>query len=206
MFTKDQKQYQEFNGEYFSQDPKTGYWASTRTRERMHRAVWRYHYGEIPKGFHIHHIDGDKSNNDISNLALLSPLAHAKLHGANQSPETLERKRENCDNIRHLTKAWHGSEAGAEWHKAHYEQMKDKLHVIKDYTCLNCGKVFQSTQVQSKFCCNACKSQYRRKMGLDNVTRLCAFCGKEFTCNKYQRTRFCSCACRCKASKASKGD
>ena len=35
---------------------------------------------EIPKGFTIHHIDGDKHNNDISNLALLANGAHTKLH------------------------------------------------------------------------------------------------------------------------------
>ena len=35
---------------------------------------------EIPKGFHIHHIDGNKTNNDMSNLALLSAGAHTRLH------------------------------------------------------------------------------------------------------------------------------
>ena len=35
---------------------------------------------EIPKGFVVHHIDGDKKNNDISNLCLLQMGAHTKLH------------------------------------------------------------------------------------------------------------------------------
>ena len=35
---------------------------------------------EIPKGFCVHHINGDKKDNDISNLALLSISAHSKLH------------------------------------------------------------------------------------------------------------------------------
>lgn len=34
---------------------------------------------EIPKGFCVHHIDGDKTNNDISNLCLLTVEAHSKL-------------------------------------------------------------------------------------------------------------------------------
>ena len=34
----------------------------------------------VPKGFHIHHIDLDKSNNDISNLIMLSVGDHSKLH------------------------------------------------------------------------------------------------------------------------------
>lgn len=35
---------------------------------------------EIPKGFCVHHIDGNKKNNDISNLCLLSISGHTKLH------------------------------------------------------------------------------------------------------------------------------
>lgn len=35
---------------------------------------------EIPKGFCVHHIDYNKQNNDISNLALMSLSAHMRLH------------------------------------------------------------------------------------------------------------------------------
>lgn len=35
---------------------------------------------EIPKGFCVHHINGDKQDNDPSNLALMSISAHSKLH------------------------------------------------------------------------------------------------------------------------------
>jgi hypothetical protein len=35
---------------------------------------------ELPKGFCIHHIDGIKTNNDLSNLALMTMGAHMKLH------------------------------------------------------------------------------------------------------------------------------
>ena len=36
---------------------------------------------EIPRGFVVHHIDCDKHNNDISNLALVTVSGHGKLHG-----------------------------------------------------------------------------------------------------------------------------
>lgn len=35
---------------------------------------------EIPKGFIVHHIDGDKMNNDINNLALTTISGHGKIH------------------------------------------------------------------------------------------------------------------------------
>lgn len=35
---------------------------------------------ELPKGFEIHHIDGNKHNNDITNLALITNVGHTKLH------------------------------------------------------------------------------------------------------------------------------
>lgn len=35
---------------------------------------------EIPKGFNVHHVDGNKSNNNLNNLALLTVAGHAILH------------------------------------------------------------------------------------------------------------------------------
>lgn len=45
-----------------------------------HRFVWEQANGPIPEGFQIHHIDGDKTNNKLSNLQLLSNSEHQKLH------------------------------------------------------------------------------------------------------------------------------
>ncbi len=35
---------------------------------------------ELPAGFVVHHIDGDKTNNSLNNLALLTNGAHTRLH------------------------------------------------------------------------------------------------------------------------------
>lgn len=44
------------------------------------RLIYQKHIGKIPKGFEIHHIDGDKFNDDPSNLIALSHKEHVELH------------------------------------------------------------------------------------------------------------------------------
>jgi hypothetical protein len=44
------------------------------------RKNWIAENGPIPKGFVVHHIDEDVTNNDLSNLQLLSRSEHAKHH------------------------------------------------------------------------------------------------------------------------------
>lgn len=75
-----------FNNHNYYLNPDTGYWETKlsidnkRITYRLHQAVWEYHNGKIEGNMHIHHIDGNKSNNDISNLELLSPIEHIKKH------------------------------------------------------------------------------------------------------------------------------
>jgi hypothetical protein len=45
-----------------------------------YRKIYEDHFGKIPDGYHIHHIDGNPLNNDISNLQCLSPEDHKNIH------------------------------------------------------------------------------------------------------------------------------
>ena len=57
------------------------YRTDSNKRLRMeHDLVWEEHYGEIPQGMQIHHKDFDKTNNNIENLQLVTPLEHKRLH------------------------------------------------------------------------------------------------------------------------------
>lgn len=176
------EKYQFYNGLKFTRDEKTGYYLNSTRKIR------------------IHHIDFDKSNNSISNLQLLSKSKHKALHG--RLCGILNVKNGLLDKIRPMTKKWHASKEGSAWHKTHYEAMKDKLYVSKNFTCINCGKKYSSIcNGENKFCSNACKSSYRRKSGVDNIEEECVICGKKFTKNKYSKTKTCSRKCASKYKK-----
>lgn len=46
----------------------------------LHRLIYESNFGPIPNGFHVHHLDNDKSNNTPTNLVLLSISHHHSLH------------------------------------------------------------------------------------------------------------------------------
>jgi len=190
-----------FNGHKYRRDKHTGYYLNSARRERLHRAVWEYHKGKIPEGFHIHHIDEDKSNNEIMNLALLPGRVHAYLHGKEHDLYHHEEIVKNL--VQHAapkSKTWHHSKAGREWHSEHAKE--SAAHMEKrEYVCQNCGKhFFKKPLGENKFCSNACRSAYRRKSGVDDETRTCIICGKQFTTNKYTKSVTCSASCRDKYS------
>ena len=65
--------------------PKVGFWGEYRPAfYSKHRRSWESHYKtKIPDGYHIHHKDGDKKNNNPVNL-LCCPLdVHIEIHELN---------------------------------------------------------------------------------------------------------------------------
>lgn len=188
-----------FNGRTYRRDNRTGYYLASKgvdgKRKRLHTAVWESHNGSVPEGHHIHHIDHDKTNNEISNLQCMTVRDHLSHHAQSMTEEQREAKRENLIK-KAIPKAseWHRSEKGKEWHREHSRKYWDKLEPV-EYTCTNCGALFSSRHrygsEANRFCSNNCKSAYRRKMGLDNVTITCEECGDQFIANKYQRRTKC---------------
>lgn len=46
----------------------------------VHSLIWENHYGEIPPGCVIHHVNGNKKDNRIENLQCLTRSEHRKVH------------------------------------------------------------------------------------------------------------------------------
>jgi len=67
----------------------TGYYSlTTDDRCLMHRYVYEKEVGEIPKEFDIHHIDRNKSNNNINNLECICKKEHAKKYSTGNNQYT----------------------------------------------------------------------------------------------------------------------
>ena len=87
----------------------------------LHRYIWEKANGAIPKGFHIHHKDGNTLNNDLSNLACLSVAEHRHEH-----PDTeaiAEFRVKHLAEIREKASEWHKSADGREWHRKQAESI-----------------------------------------------------------------------------------
>lgn len=187
-----------YNGERFTRDDNTGYYLSSRRvpemgrRVRLHKYVWFMERGEIPKECQIHHIDENKTHNDIDNLECLTRHDHLSYHSSHRPKEMM--KKFHAAGIE-AAKDWHKSPEGRAWHKEHYKQFEGRLHMERSFVCAYCGKEFKNTTAHSRFCCNNCKSAWRRKAGLDDIEKICPVCGKTFMTNKYTPKKTCGAEC-----------
>lgn len=182
----------------FCRDDVSGYYRNSTIQRLAHRYSYEISVGPIPAGYHVHHKDEDKSNNDPSNLEALPAGEHMSLHAKiNYANEDFYNAAiRNLDEIRPLASKWHGSKEGREWHKEHAIEVAANVKP-KLFDCPNCGKEFwNKPQGPVTFCSNNCKSANRRKLGIDDVVSICTSCGADFKHNKYSKTESCSRSCR----------
>ena len=73
-----------YYGKKYRQDKKTGYYVCTSgDRKRLHVAMWEAEAGiAVPPGCVIHHVDWDKSHNEINNLVCVTISEHERIHNA----------------------------------------------------------------------------------------------------------------------------
>ena len=71
-----------FMGRKYSIEKETGYLTCTSgKRQRLHVAMWEQAAGrEVPPGCVIHHLDWDKTHNEINNLVCVTVEEHNLIH------------------------------------------------------------------------------------------------------------------------------
>ena len=189
-----------FNGRrYFRKE--NGYYYNSSTRKHLHQAIWIAENGPIPDGYVIHHIDHDKDNNDISNLACITAEEHRRIHKEEMPDELREWYRNNLnENARPKAIEWHKSEAGRDWHKEHIRKQHESGVFKHELKCSNCGKEYVG-EINKKdgnhFCCNNCRAQFlRHKRSSDKSDkRICIICGKEYMTSPWSSSKTCSRSC-----------
>lgn len=135
------RQYVTFEGRDYALD-KDGYWKTATTsgvkQRQLHRDVWESANGRpIPDGWHVHHEDEDKSNNDPSNLRAMPAGEHARLHGPDRgwSKWTPEQR--------------------SEQRKQDWARREPTSRV-----CRNCGGEYLSTGQRATYCSVDCREAY----------------------------------------------
>jgi HNH endonuclease len=172
---------------------KNGYYSRIE-RVHFHRVIWEENYGEIPVGFCIHHKDGNKENNNITNLECISRKHHAKLHWESGGEIRKEKVRENIKKAQ----LWRSTKEGREYSAAHHKKLWKKAKLYSR-VCTVCGKKFESLSRKKNIYCSAlCHSRgYYEK---SKETRVCIICNGSFEAYKYAQT--CTCSRKCTWIKA----
>lgn len=149
----------------FHKDNNTGYWVNTSTGKniRLHREKLRIELDltqEQMKRYDVHHIDGNKDNNDIHNLQLINKVKHATIHAKKQVNEKIIKVCEYCgEEYQSSSNVAHKQRFCSNKCKARYRRANGLNNTIR--ICKNCGKEFICDNTSKKvFCTRSCAGKY----------------------------------------------
>lgn len=178
----------------------SGYYQSTTdidgARRWLHRYTYEQERGPIPDGNHVHHVNGDKDNNDLCNLECLSGVRHREKHRADMvvfgnSPQQLD----HLASIRQLAMA---AKAGK-----YVSPRKLRKCMSRERACAICGEKFTpavTSNDSAAYCSAKCSHKVRNvypETAYEAPTT-CAHCNQSFVPGRYAfgRKLYCSAACR----------
>lgn len=193
---------QEFNGITFCLYKGIAYFSCSVGKLQgisMHVYVWQYYNGPVPKGYHVHHIDGDQYNNDIANLEIKTAKEHLILHGKKNFEANRQWYLDLHKRIGDAQKEWARSESAKVFHstvnKKNGHKKWDNWPVRKN-TCKECGIEFEYKCLQvAKFCSSKCKNMYGIKNQKYLKEKECRNCKNKFKTRQVGSKGFCSQQC-----------
>lgn len=163
----------EFGGRFWHKRKSRDYYVAL---SYLHREIWASVNGPIPKGFEVHHKNGDKTDNRIENLQLLSTREH-RSHHAEQFLRTPEAK----------VKAAVNSLATRQKNASEREG--------RDLRCCICNRIYHSrAKHPRRFCSQRCIDKARSRRHEPDAG-ICEHCAKGYRRTK-RNQRYCSKRCR----------
>lgn len=161
----------------------------------LHVDVWRYYNGDIPTDnvYDVHHRNLNPTDNDISNLQLLTKSEHQRLHCSNQP---FSEHICHCCGKKFLTQSpsarFCSKKCGEKWRLA----SGSKSSLTK---CPVCGKVFTRKRPEQIYCSYTCAAKVRsQNTKQPSISRECPSCHKIFTVPKNNPNQVC-CSLSCAA-------
>lgn len=161
-YIEEGKSFAKFNGVVYAKEDSGYYrqyvnWGAERNSVRLHRAVYEYYKGKIKKKHHIHHKDGDKENNDIENLEMVSSSKHNEIHFTEERKEIAKK---NYDKAREAAIRWHKTSPLSSMVHSKAAKLGWEDRPYYKHVCKQCGKEFQTREKSCGFCCGKCKNDY----------------------------------------------
>jgi len=158
---KGQRFYIQSNGRYFQSGRHND------AERLLHRRVWLDSHGEIPKGFQVHHRNGNWRDNSLENLELVEAGAHSSAHMLERMRDPAFRARAMAAHSKAIKEApkWHRSPEGIAWHSKHGKKTWAERKP-SPATCSFCNAPYQTFfKSRSRYCSNSCvqKAAYRRR-------------------------------------------
>lgn len=186
-----------FNGIKYYFNVNTGYYYDP-FGKRLHVAVWEVANGPVPKGWIVHHKDMKKTNNELSNLELMSSSVHGRLHTPPGTDRFTPRitKCIVCDKV-FETKMMETKYCSHACNNKAYRRRNNLLKSRVEINCQECGQVFNSNwrEGTAKFCSKRCyeKNRYRTIIQ-KKYEHICLECGRPFE-SRFHSQKYCNERC-----------
>jgi len=187
---------QTFDGIKFRLDSRNGYYwsVSKKFHKSMHRYVWEFYHGRIQEGYEIHHIDGDASNNEITNLKCCKIHEHRREHQEHKVGVVSNGKCVVCGvDLKNKCGVFCSSSCKQRYAREHSYYKVKKV-------CICCGNEFMTSKYRIAETCSArCTNIIRQRRIVESKpTMKCVICGKMYTPQPNKKNHTCSLKCTAK--------
>jgi hypothetical protein len=162
-----------------------------KTTVALHQAIWEEHFGTIPDGHHIHHKNGDSTDNRIENLECMHKSKHHSLHfSAKKQVEAMHSKK-----ARLKKREWALSQSGQRILSLSGKKAWQNRKAVSRI-CIICSASFVTKNLNgTKYCSGKCRARCQSLR--ESISRACVICNANFTTRNYsQASKTCSRKCK----------